>query len=404
MPSNQQNVLVCPLDWGLGHASRMIPLIHQFLDKGYKVIIGGSGKSADLLKLTFPELHYIFVPSPQVQYPIKGSWLIVKLLSQVPTFALAAVREHRIIKKIIAEQNIHIVVSDNRYGLFCKKAYCILITHQVSPVLPLILRWAEYPLYRIISTIINRYNECWIPDVPDPVDNLSGKLSHRFKLPGNARHIGILSRFRHLTADSEPAISEKYELVIVLSGPEPQRYIWFNELMTLSKKINRKTLIITGLHEEGPGQHISGHGPITIVSHLDCQRFCNVLVNAGSIICRSGYSSIMDLAALGKTALLVATPGQTEQEYLAAYLTDKGYFTCVPQRNLSAELVLNYIAKEAGRSSRLFCESSQYVPIVTGLNEKYNQHGQKSHKESGINLQCVVGSEPQPGESNKTGY
>jgi hypothetical protein len=357
----------------------MIPLIHQFLDEGYKVIIGGSGKSADLLKLTFPEMHFIFVPSPQIQYPIKGRWLIFKLLLQVPTFAFATVREHRIIKKIIAEQTIHIVVSDNRYGLFCNKAYCIFITHQVSPVLPIILRWAEYPLYWIISKIIHRYNECWIPDVPDPVDNLSGKLSHRFKLPGNARHIGILSRFSHLTVESEPAISEKYELVIVLSGPEPQRYIWFNELVTLSKNINRKTLIITGLHEEDPGQNIPGQGLVTIVSHLDCQSFCNVLVNAGSIICRSGYSSIMDLTALGKTALLVATPGQTEQEYLAAYLTGKGYFTCVQQRNLSSEQILNYIGREGARSSRLFCESSLYVPIVTGLNEKYNQHGQKSH-------------------------
>jgi hypothetical protein len=382
----------------------MIPLIHQFLNEGYKVIIGGSGNSADLLKLTFPELHFIFVPSPQIQYAIKGRWLIFKLLIQVPTFALAIVREHRIIKKIVAEQNIHIVVSDNRYGLFCKKAYCIFITHQISPVLPAILRCAEYPLYRIISKIINRYNECWIPDVPDPIDNLTGKLSHRFRLPGNARYIGILSRFRHLTAESEPAISEKYELVIVLSGPEPQRHIWFNELVTLSDNINRKTLIITGLHEEDPGQNIPGQGHVTIVSHLDCQRFCNVLVNAGSIICRSGYSSIMDLAALGKTALLVATPGQTEQEYLAAYLTGKGYFTCVQQRNLSSELVLNYIGKEAGRSSRFFCENSKYVPIVSGLNEKYNQHDQKSHQESGINLQCVMSSEPHPGETNKTGY
>jgi hypothetical protein len=381
----------------------MIPLIHQFLDEGYKVIIGGSGKSADLLKLTFPELHFIFVPSPQIQYPKKGKWLIFRLILQVPTFALAIIHEHRIIKKIIAEQNIHIVVSDNRYGLFCKKAYCIFITHQVSPVLPVILRWAEYPLYRIIFKIIHRYNECWIPDVPDPADNLSGKLSHRFKLPAHARHIGILSRFSHLTAESEPVISEKYELVIVLSGPEPQRSIWFNELVTLSRNLNRKTLIITGLHEEDPGQNMQDQGPVTIVSHLDCQSFCNVLVNAGSIICRSGYSSIMDLAALGKTALLVATPGQTEQEYLAAYLAGKGYFTCVQQRHLSSEQVLNYIGREASRSARLFCESSHYVPIVTGLHEKYNQHGQKSHQESGINLQHVVGSEPQPGKTNKTG-
>jgi hypothetical protein len=375
LPPNRQNILVCPLDWGLGHASRMIPVIHQLLDAGYKITIGGSGKSADLLKLTFPELPFVLVPSPQIQYSVNGRWLIFNLLLQVPTFAWAAIREHRHIKKIVAQHNIQIVISDNRYGLFCKKAYCIFITHQVSPVLPAVFRWAEFPLYLIISGIIHRYNECWIPDVPDPVDNLTGKLSHRFKLPGNARYIGILSRFRQLTTEPEPALYEKYELVVVLSGPEPQRHIWFNELMVLAKNISRKTLIITGLQLEDHGQNIPGQWPVTIASHLDSQSFYYALVHAGTIICRSGYSSIMDLAALGKTALLVPTPGQTEQEYLAAYLAGKGYFTCVQQRNLTPELVLDCIGMEAGQITRQFCDSSQYALIVPRLNKKYNQHG-----------------------------
>jgi predicted glycosyltransferase len=343
LPSHPQNVLVCPLDWGLGHASRMIPVIHQLLDSGFKIIIGGSGKSADLLKLTFPESTFISFPSPRMHYSVNSRWLIIYLLFQLPAFAWATLREHRTIKRIVAQYNIQIVISDNRYGLFCKKAYCIFITHQVSPVLPVFFRWAEYPIYLIISGIIHRYNECWIPDGPDRIDNLSGKLSHRFKIPGNARYIGILSRFGQLTAEPEPAWSEKYELVIVLSGPEPQRHIWFNELMILSKTINRKTLILTGLHEEDHGQNILGQWPVTIKSHLDPQNFYHALVHAGAIICRSGYSSIMDLAALGKTALLVPTPGQTEQEYLAEYLAGKGYFTCVQQRDLAPELVLDYM-------------------------------------------------------------
>lgn len=342
----KKKVVVCPLDWGLGHATRMIPVIYRYLNDGYQVVLGGSGKSGDLLRACFPELLFMTIPSPAVRYASRSFWLIPVVLIQFPGMILSAIREHRLIKKIIEEHQVDIVISDNRYGLFCKMAYSIFVTHQISPVLPRFLYWAEYPVYRIIRWIIEHFNECWIPDDPDHEKNLSGKLSHRFRLPRNTRYIGILSRFTALRSEKKPEIIEVFELVFILSGPEPQLGLFFELCVSLAMKIRRKILIITGLHTVSPFFKNPAYAHITLASHLDPLQFVQVLLNARAIICRSGYSGIMDLVTLGRTALLVPTPGQPEQEYLAEYLSLKGSFTRALQRELNEDSIQNYLERQ----------------------------------------------------------
>jgi hypothetical protein len=347
LQQNKKKVIICPLDWGLGHASRMIPVVHRYLAGGHVVILGVSGKSGDLLKSTFPELLCIPLPSPAIRYTGKGKWLIPLLLCQMPGMILSAIKEHRRIQNIVEEHHMDTIVSDNRYGLFCRQAYCIFVTHQVSPVLPLLLRWAEYPVYRIIRNIIHRYNECWIPDNSDQELNLSGKLSHRFKLPRNARYVGILSRFKALESEYIPELTERYELVFILSGPEPQLSNLYELFLTLALKIRKKILIITGFKQEFRPFEIPEDGQITLVSHLEPLPFSQVLIHSRAIICRSGYSGIMDLVALGKTALLVPTPGQPEQEYLAEYLSQKGCFTRILQDELDENILMKYLNEQS---------------------------------------------------------
>ena len=185
-----KHVLICPLDWGLGHASRMIPVINRMISDGHQVTIGGSGKSGELLRLTFPDLPFISIPSMNIRYSGQGIWLMFSLFIQIPSMILSAFREHLMLKKVVSRFSINTVISDNRYGLYCRHTYNIFITHQISPVLPRFFHWAEYPLYRIIRNRINRFHECWIPDFADE-NNLTGNLSHRFKLPENARFIGF---------------------------------------------------------------------------------------------------------------------------------------------------------------------------------------------------------------------
>jgi predicted glycosyltransferase len=282
----------------------------------------------------------------------------------------SAIREHHLIKKIVLTHGVEIIVSDNRYGLYCRHAHSIFITHQISPVLPVMLRWAEYPLYLIIRTIIHQFNECWIPDYEDPQINLSGLLSHRYKLPKNARFIGILSRFNQLALKEKGPASEKYEIVVILSGPEPQLSIFHDLIVQQALSIQYKTLIISGLRENSnpfPGS-VATH--LSIVSHLEPGSFGYAMLHADIIICRSGYSVIMDLVALEKTAILVPTPGQTEQQYLAGYLSNKGWFSYISQHELNLDNVKKKQVKKLSSYGKFNMSDSEEIPIAPVSNDK----------------------------------
>jgi predicted glycosyltransferase len=190
--------------------------------------------------------------------------------------------------------------------------------------------------------LIHQFDECWIPDYPDPVRNLSGKLSHRYKLPRNARYVGILSRFKSPQGFQGLAISDYYDVVFVLSGPEPQLGILFHICKTWADHAGKKTLIISGYHHK-TCTCTTGNSHVRIVPHLDSGNFRQALVSAGVVICRSGYSAIMDLIALGRTAILIPTPGQTEQEYLADSLSKKGLFRYIKQHEMEDTRLCQYI-------------------------------------------------------------
>jgi UDP:flavonoid glycosyltransferase YjiC (YdhE family) len=313
----------------------MIPVIDRYISGGSSVILGGSGKSGELLKEAFPLLPFLEVPSVEIKYKGKGMFPFMSLLWQLPAMIVSVYKEHQHIKKIVSQYPVDIIISDNRYGLYCKKVHCIFVTHQISPVLPLMFKWAEYFLYRILRTAIHKYNECWIPDFSG-ADNLTGNLSHRFRLPHNARFIGILSRFTKIFPSD--ALDPGYKLVIILSGPQPQLRDFTQSIIEQTGRLKCKALIITGLQHGIP----SYSRQISVVPHLGIAEFKNALLHADVIVCRAGYSGIMDLFALGKSAVLVPTPGQTEQLYLAEYLSGKGSFNYVSQ----SQLDLNKIMEE----------------------------------------------------------
>jgi len=322
---SRPTAMVCPLDWGLGHASRMIPVVRMLMKKGYKIKLAGSGKSLALLSCNFPGLPFISMPSAEIRYSESKSqlWCII---SQLPALLLSIVKEHRLICKLVRENSVDLIVSDNRYGLYCKNTYTVLVTHQLSPVLPYPVKFLEYPVHVIIKHFIRKFNACWVPDAKGRDNNLSGILSHRYSIPSNVHYIGILSRFLGLNIAIPNKSLLNFEIVAVISGPNPQAEIFMQKIIQNSEVLKRKTLIIGGLNKYR-NQDVFHH--VTIISHLPTNQFFYVLINAKLIICRSGYSGIMDLICLGKNALLVPTPGQTEQEYLAKSLAEKySFFYC----------------------------------------------------------------------------
>ena len=333
-------ILFCPLDWGLGHASRDIYLIQKLIErKSFKIIIGADKGPYALLKEEFPDLHFIKFPS----HPIKYSRifpLAIQIIFSFPGILLGVYKEHKKLKSILKKEKIDIVISDNRYGLWNKDVQTVFITHQLRVSFPNSLKWLEPLFFQFSNSLIGKYNHCWVPDFPGK-NNLAGLLSHPLKLPDNLHYIGPVSRFITEQILKPARIIKKFDIVVILSGPEPQRTLLENSLINRFQKLESKVLIVRGIPGVKKGNTVHGH--IQLVSHLSSELLLAYIKEAKYIICRSGYSSIMDLSILGKTALIIPTPGQTEQEYLANYMQEKKYFLKAEQplpalKNLLEEL------------------------------------------------------------------
>lgn len=340
-------ILICPLNWGLGHASRDVLVIQKLLEAGHEVILAGDGMPLQFLETEFPELKSIHLPSSiRITYfKHLPAWLKIFILS--PFLLYSFIIERYRLKKIVHKIHPNVVISDNRYGLWSENVKSILITHQCSIKFPVFMKFMEYPAALFIRLLIEGFDHCWIPDYSGP-QNLSGDLSHRFPPPSNATYIGPISRFSVPAMPTKKAdqtsLTDQAEnlpdadLLILLSGPEPQRTRLEKTVLKQVHTLPVKTTILQGL----PGKYETIEiGPYhTMITHLPTRELKELIQKARFIICRSGYSSIMDLAELKKKALIIPTPGQTEQEYLADYLAEKGMFLSCSQHefDLSAAL------------------------------------------------------------------
>lgn len=325
-------ILVCPLDWGLGHASRMIPLI-QALARAHEVILAASGGALELLRAEFPDLPYICFPGIKITYSRRR--LALSILAQIPRI-IAGIREEHLALKLIADKHhIDAVVSDNRFGLWNKQLRTIYISHQIMVKLPRPIRLLEPILCLIHKRIIAQYDHCLIPDYKGH-HTLAGDLTHKYPPPANAHFIGPLSRFQPAEQTSKCA---GQHILGIVSGPEPQRSLFEQLLLSEFKKTSHPCTLIRGL----PGQNtpISDTAPqIKVYNHLSSDDLQQEILNAEHIICRAGYSSIMDFVNLQKHAILVPTPGQTEQEYLGAWLMQKKHFISMPQGDFELKTAL----------------------------------------------------------------
>ncbi len=328
----QKTILVCPLDWGLGHATRCIPLVQNFLEEGCQVIIGSSGHPEALLKKQFPQLQIIPLKGYDIEYTKNGS-MITKMLTQLPKIKKAIDLEHFWLEQIIDKYAIDMVVSDNRYGLWNKKVRSVLMTHQLFIKAPT----GEWLLEKIVKKYLDNFDEIWIPDV-EGKDNLSGDLSHKKSLPENYKFIGVLSRFS-LYSRAHKQLPEEYDFITILSGPEPQRSIFEKIILKQLESNSLKGVLVRGLPNDNSELKID-NSELKVINHLETEEILQYIQKSKVVICRSGYSSIMDLSVLDKKAILVPTPGQTEQEYLAQFHQENGHFYTQKQSEFDLKLGL----------------------------------------------------------------
>ena len=313
-----RKILICPLNWGLGHATRCEPVIRRLVSEGHEVVIAADGYPLKFLQKQFPQLRTIESKSYPIRYS-KGNTLVWVMLPFIPKFFNGIAKEHRWLKNLLKKEHFDQVISDNRFGLWNKNTYSTYITHQVMIKMPRNLKWFEPVTYKIHRQFIDRYNECWIPDY-EADGGLSGDLSHKYPIPPNAEYIGMLSRFDKLV---DIAPDTEYETMVILSGVEPQRTIFEEAMLEKFKNLSQRTLIVRG--KPAPEVRVERIGQVDMISHLEDEKFAAILKGCREIICRAGYSTVMDLEVLRvlNKALFYPTPGQTEQEYLAVYLNEK---------------------------------------------------------------------------------
>lgn len=338
------NILICPLDWGIGHATRCIPIIDELINQNVNVIIGADNHPYSLLKREYPQLQFIRFPGVNFLYP-KNDKMAFKMAIQFPAILSGIKSENRLLNNLIAKYNIDAVISDNRFGLYNKNIPCIFITHQINIKGPSNFQFLEPILYKLNKRYILKYSECWIPDWENEL-TLSGDLSHkRLKIP-NTYFIGPLSRFgRHTNGNIKKR--NKYDFAIVISGPEPQRTIFETLAMEQIDTIKGRGVVVLGRPESDISKNLINDRH-TVYSHLGSNVLEELILNSKIIICRPGYSSIMDLVVLGKQAIFIPTPGQTEQEYLAEYYFRKGLYFRMYQNNFNMRSALDEVNKFPG--------------------------------------------------------
>ncbi len=321
------HILIAPLNWGLGHATRMIPIINHCIRLGKTVTLASDGDALELLRREFPELIYYELPAYDIKYAKHNTSL--KIISQAPKIALKVNAESKAIARIVKECQPDLIISDNRLGVRHPDIESVVVTHQVNLISPVTI--LNKPALKLNITYLNKFDAVWIMDHPDR--RLSGKLSIPDGL-NNFRYIGSHSRLQ--LPSPEHTIAR--EILVILSGPEPQRTILEEALLdTLSKEEYRYHIIrgtTSPLNRKYKQQDSEGH-----ISHLVKTKKLNTLINTSNIvITRTGYTSVMDLDALQKKAILIPTPGQSEQVYLGEHLKSHPLFIVLEQNDIETQL------------------------------------------------------------------
>lgn len=322
--SANKTILVAPLNWGLGHATRCIPIIKALQENNFIPIIASDGIALALLRKEFPYVQTLELPSYHIEYAKNGKNFKWKLIKNLPKMITAIRDEKKMIKSWVKKHGIDGIISDNRLGVFSKKIPSVFITHQLN-VMTGNTTWFTSKCHQ---HVIKKYNECWVPDTNEEV-NLTGELGHLKTDELNIKYIGPLSRMR------KKETPKVYELMIILSGPEPQRTFLEEKLLKEIVNYEGKVVFVKGVVEKDQTKLESGN--VTHYNFMNSKQLEQTFNESDLVLCRSGYTTVMDLAKLGKKAFFIPTPGQYEQEYLAIKLQDENLVPYALQDDFTIE-------------------------------------------------------------------
>jgi uncharacterized protein (TIGR00661 family) len=317
-----KRILVAPLNWGLGHATRCIPIVEALLEQGFEPVLASDGQALELLKKEFPQLQSIELTSYNIKYTKNGNLLALGLLVQSQKIQRAAAQEQKFVDELVDEIKLDGIISDNRFGVYSKKVPSVYVTHQLNVPFGIFTAIAS----KVHHTLISNFNECWVPDY-EGKDNLAGRLSFPPPKKIKTRYIQPLSRFSY-----KPFV-KVYDVMVLISGPEPQRSIFERIMLDNLKDYDGKVLVVRGIVEQEQKRELL-HS-IELVNYMLKEELEAAILRSELVISRSGYTTLMDLNALKSKAFFVPTPGQLEQVFLANHMRKKGIADFSFQKNFT---------------------------------------------------------------------
>ena len=341
-------VLVAPLDWGLGHATRCVPVIREFMAQGAEVEIAVVKANAAYFREVFPGVRQRLAPGYNVVYPKYGINMGLWLLKNSAHLNAVMRYEHSYAEEMVERHGYDILFSDNRFAFFSKNAHSVYMTHQRRIAFPPALSAFEGIGIRWHEARMRRFDELWVPDVAE-APGFAGALSHVESSPCPVKFVGLLSRFRGLAAQppKNPArkSSSGTDIVAVVSGVEPARSRFESRLREVLREIPGRHVVILGKPQSAHKSWTEGN--IEFHSHLPTEAFAEAVRNADWVVSRGGYSTVMDMAELGARCIFVPTPGQYEQVVLARDLAAAGYAVHIPASRFSADSLKESFKKKA---------------------------------------------------------
>ena len=323
------------LDWGLGHTTRSVPLIKELLAAGCNLIVACNSTQKNLFQTEFTGVRYVELTGYGLSYG-SGKWATrLKIMAQSGKILMRIKSENAWLKAFMQENKVHGLISDNRYGLYHPQIPTVFITHQLY-VKSGYGTLADQIIQKILYRFINRFTVCWVPDFKKR-NSLAGLLSHPQSLPEiPVKYLGAISRFNECAG-----VTTKFDLLFLISGPEPQRTILEKIMIDQAEKSDKKIAMVRGL----PGDStIVQNEKISIYNHLNGNKLNKLICESELIICRSGYTTIMDMVKLKKKMIVIPTPGQPEQEYLAGYLSQNHFAISISQNAFMLDRALELAA------------------------------------------------------------
>jgi len=356
---HSKNILVAPLNWGLGHATRCIPIIRELQKQHAEVSIASDGRALNLLQAEFPNLHCLQLPPYGISY--HSDRIIRNIGGGMPKLIRAVYKENQAVKRYVKEYQIDGIISDNRLGCFNTIKPSVFLTHQIDLILP--NRFLEKTGRWMNHQFIHRFDQCWVPDVAEE-PSLSGNLSHGTSIK-NITYLGAISRMEN------KQVEKRYDAIAVISGPEPQRTKFEKSILEQAARLAYKLLVVEGKPDRGEHYFIGKN--VEVISFLTTAALNEAILASSLFIGRTGYSSIMDLAKLRKPALLIPTPGQTEQEYLGDRLFENGTFQIQAQNMLDLKSGIPAALANGVLSKRYF-DDAKLEAAIKGFLQKTATH------------------------------